>query len=69
MDDIVRSAPNGSWVDAAAGTVDREAFVGEDVFRQELDRIFHRLWIFLAHDTEIPEAKAITSSGPWDAFP
>ena len=55
MDDIVRSAPNRSWVDAADGTVDREAFVGEDVFRLELDRIFHRLWIFLAHDSEIPD--------------
>ena len=55
MDDIVRTAPNGSWVDAATGTVDREAFVGEDVYLLELDRIFHRLWIFLAHDTEIPE--------------
>ena len=55
MDDIRRTARGDGWVDAAAGTVSREAFVSEDVFRLELDRIFHRLWVFLAHDSEIPD--------------
>ena len=54
MDDVRHTARGESWVDAAAGTVSREAFVSDDVFRLELDRIFHRLWIFLAHDSEIP---------------
>ncbi len=54
MNDMAPSAQDGSWVDAANGTVSREIFVSEDVFRLELDRIFHRLWVFLAHDSEIP---------------
>ena len=54
MDDVTHIAYGDPWVDAANGTVSREIFVSEDVFRLELDRIFHRLWIFLAHETEIP---------------
>ena len=54
MNDVTSIAYGDPWVDAANGTVSREIFVSEDVFRLELDRIFHRLWIFLAHETEIP---------------
>ena len=54
MDDMAHGARGDCWVDAASGTVSREVFVGEDIFRQELDRIFHRLWVFLAHESEIP---------------
>ena len=43
------------WVDADRGVVNREAFVSEDVYRLELERIFDRSWMFLAHVTEIPE--------------
>ena len=53
---MARGARDECWVDAASGTVSRRVFVGEDVFRQELDRIFHRLWVFLAHESEIPNA-------------
>ena len=55
MDDMTPVAHGDAWVDAAGGTVSREIFVSDDVFRLELDRIFHRLWIFLAHETEIPD--------------
>ena len=54
MDDATHTLHGGPWVDAANGTVSREVFVGGEVFRLELDRIFHRLWLFLAHDSEIP---------------
>ena len=43
------------WVDATQGVVRREAFVSDDVYRQELARIFERNWVFLAHETEIPQ--------------
>lgn len=43
------------WVDVAQGVVRREAFVSDDVYRQELARIFERTWVFLAHETEIPK--------------
>ena len=55
MDDAPHTLHGDPWVDAANGTVSREVFVSEDVFRLELDRIFHRLWVFLAHDSEIPD--------------
>jgi phenylpropionate dioxygenase-like ring-hydroxylating dioxygenase large terminal subunit len=43
------------WVDVAQGVVSREAFVSDDVYRLELAQIFEKGWVFLAHETEIPE--------------
>lgn len=45
-----------SWVDSATGLVSRDAFVSQDVYRLEQERIFCRAWIYLAHDSEIPAA-------------
>jgi phenylpropionate dioxygenase-like ring-hydroxylating dioxygenase large terminal subunit len=44
------------WVDATRGLVSRDAFVSDEVFRIETDRIFARTWIFLAHESEVPSA-------------
>src|ERR1051325_6968388 len=41
------------WVDVKRGLVSRSAFVDDDVYRLEVNRIFDRAWIFLAHETEI----------------
>ena len=50
------SAPTRrEWVDVAQGVVSREAFVSDDVYKLEIDRIFSRNWIFLAHESEIPK--------------
>jgi PAH dioxygenase large subunit len=46
-------SPN--WIDVQQGTVSREAFVSDQVFQLEMERIFDRNWVFLAHETEIPE--------------
>ena len=43
------------WVDKENGFVKREAFVSEDVYKLEIDRLFNRNWIFLGHETEIPD--------------
>ena len=42
------------FVDIASGWVGRTAFTSDDVYRRETERIFDRSWIFLAHETEIP---------------
>lgn len=42
------------WVDAAKGVVSREVFVRDDIYRLEIERIFSRSWMFLAHESEIP---------------
>ena len=53
----MKSLSNGAhtgWVDANKGQVSRSAFVSDDVYELELDRVFDRSWIFLAHESEIP---------------
>jgi len=42
-------------VDTAAGLVSREIFVDEGVFQQELDNLFARVWLFVGHESQIPE--------------
>ena len=45
LDDLVR---------ADEGLVRREIFANPALYRQELERIFDRSWLFLAHDTQLP---------------
>jgi PAH dioxygenase large subunit len=47
---------SGDWVDARQGLVSREVFVSDEIWRLEMERIFDRTWVFLAHETEIPKA-------------
>jgi PAH dioxygenase large subunit len=44
------------WVDVAQGVVSREVFISDDIHQLEIDRIFSRNWVFLAHESEIPNA-------------
>src|SRR5260221_511745 len=50
-----RASSSEEWVDVQRGLVSREIFVSDDVCRLELERIFGRTWIFLAHETEVPK--------------
>jgi nitrite reductase/ring-hydroxylating ferredoxin subunit len=45
---------SSKWIDVNQGTVSREAFVSDEIFQLEMDRIFDQSWIFLAHETEMP---------------
>src|ERR1700740_1312158 len=49
-----KSLRNAPWVDVQHGLVSRDVFVSDEVYRLELHRIFDRTWIFLAHETELP---------------
>jgi len=55
MADDGSSATRQRWVDEARGFVSRDAFVSEEIFRLEIERIFGRCWVLLAHESEIPE--------------
>lgn len=41
-------------VDADKGLVSRRIFVEQDIYEQELENIFARCWLFLCHESQIP---------------
>ena len=43
-----------SFIDTDKGTVSRELYVNEDVFQQELEQIFGRCWLFIGHESLVP---------------
>ena len=43
-----------SMVDMRSGEVSREVFVDEAIYRQEQERVFARAWLFVGHETQIP---------------
>ncbi|SCG78016.1 aromatic ring-hydroxylating oxygenase subunit alpha [Micromonospora inositola] len=42
-------------VDVDAGTISREIFINEQIFRAEMDNLFARAWLFIGHESQIPE--------------
>ena len=50
MGDATPGSLNG-LVDVERGIVSREIFVSEEIYRQELERVFARAWLFLGHES------------------
>lgn len=55
MTDLIAD-PIARLVDHEHGTVSRTIFSDPEIYRQELDRIFTRCWLYLAHESQIPSA-------------
>ncbi|MBT2268965.1 aromatic ring-hydroxylating oxygenase subunit alpha [Rhodococcus erythropolis] len=51
-----------SLVDWADGHISPEIFVDEEIYRAELEKLFGRSWLFLAHDSMIPNANDFFST-------
>jgi 3-phenylpropionate/trans-cinnamate dioxygenase subunit alpha len=45
----------GSLVDIEQGLISRRIFIEQEIYEQELERIFARCWLFLCHESQIPE--------------
>src|SRR5689334_12330857 len=50
---MTQSALRG-MVDLEHGTISREVFVNEEIYQQELEQIFARTWLFVGHETLVP---------------
>lgn len=44
-----------AMADVEKGLIDRRLFGDDDLYRLELERIFARCWLFLAHESELPK--------------
>src|SRR6059036_4194512 len=44
----------GGLVDLGKGLISREIFVNEQIYAEELERVFARCWLFVGHESQIP---------------
>jgi len=51
-----KSPSLGGLVDIDKGIVSREIFVNDEIYRQELEQVFARAWLFVGHESQIPRA-------------
>ena len=45
-----------SLVDIKNGLISREIFVNDDLYQQEQEQVFARAWLFIGHESQIPES-------------
>ena len=51
---MTTTLPIDQMVDPQRGTISREIFVSPDLYREELEKLFTRAWLFVGHESLIP---------------
>jgi phenylpropionate dioxygenase-like ring-hydroxylating dioxygenase large terminal subunit len=46
---------NGRLVDLEKGKISREIFVSEEIYREELEKVFAQSWLFIGHEGQVPK--------------
>ena len=46
---------NRKLVDNVAGVMNRSIFADNDIYKQELEQVFGRCWLFVGHESQIPK--------------
>lgn len=55
MNHIITTPPSiQNLVDVNAGHISREIFVNNEIYQQEQEQIFARAWLFVGHESQIP---------------
>lgn len=52
----IEEKPIKTYFNAKEGTLDRSIFADEEIYREELKKIFGRGWNFMCHESQIPNA-------------
>src|SRR5437660_6642453 len=56
LEEAVRmTAEMSRMVDDDNGLISRRIFIEPEIYQQELERIFARCWLFLCHDSQVPQ--------------
>ncbi|HEV7967205.1 MAG TPA: aromatic ring-hydroxylating dioxygenase subunit alpha [Candidatus Acidoferrales bacterium] len=53
---MMRSSSIGELVDVRHGRISREVFVNDEIYRKEQEHLFSRAWLFVGHESQIPNA-------------
>ena len=44
----------GDLVNLNDGLISREIYVNEEIYKQELEQVFARAWLFIGHESQVP---------------